>query len=140
VDNLSSGFSTTGTWTESGAIDEYAGSSFWSETVGSTATWTPELPGAGSYEVYAWWNGARTRGRVFSRDAAASYEITHADGTTTVVVDQNLNMGQWVLLGEFTFDADGSEQVSLTRTTNVVGSATVADAVRWVSVDAATML
>ena len=65
-----------------------------------TVNYTPHLPKAGLYEVYAWWN---VRG---ARYAAVPYLVTHTNGQTIVQVDQNQNGGQWNSLGRFVFDGD----------------------------------
>jgi hypothetical protein len=112
VDNLDAGFAATGTWLESYATDEYAGSSVVGYQVGATATWTPDLPATTDYEVYAWWSGQCGQG-CYDRDSQATYTITHAEGTTTVDVDQDANPGEWVSLGTYTFQAGASGSVML---------------------------
>ncbi|WP_345974393.1 immunoglobulin-like domain-containing protein [Sulfurimonas sp. HSL3-7] len=127
VDNHDSGFSTTGSWSESGAPDEYADSSVFSRTIGSSATWTPVLPEADYYEVYVWYTGST----VYDRDTDASYTVNHAGGSTPIGIDQNQGSGDWVLLGTFSFNAGTSGNVTLVRDVETGG--TSADAVRFVS-------
>jgi hypothetical protein len=131
VDNLDSGFSTTGTWKESNAVDEYNGSSSHSNIVGSSARWSPELPSDGTYQVWAWWSAERADGSFFDRDSAADYVVHHSSGATTVVVNQDLNSGQWNLLGTFTFQAGTAGYVELLRN-SANGLSTIADAVKFV--------
>jgi len=130
VDNLSSGFSATGSWKESAATDEYAGSSFHTNEIGATASWQPVLA-AGEYEVYVWYSAQRATGGTYDRDSAAEYLVAHAGGTTIVVVDQDINSGQWVLIGSFQFNGDGYGAVHVARDESD-GVATIADAVRFV--------
>jgi len=134
IDNLDAGFSTAGGWGESGAIDEYNGSSLYSSQTGSTATW--ELIDQGldwQWEVWAWWSAERAGGGTYDRDSAADYTIFR-DGSpiATVTVDQDIDSGQWNLLGTYTF-WDSNAKVQLVRDT-ANGAATSADAVRFISV------
>lgn len=133
VDNKDPNFTTTGSWTESSAIDEHLQSSLWSTTTGATATWTPNLPEEGVYEVYAWWSATKTGG-AHDRDSAAEYRIHHGGIDDTVVVDQDLNPGQWNRLGAYNFGAGSGGYVRLTRTISDTAQSTSADALRFVKV------
>jgi hypothetical protein len=84
--------------------------------------WTPTLPSAGRYEVWAWWpTGAKA--------TRAWYQIKHAAGTARFTRDQTQNAGQWQLLGVYDF-ASGAQ--SYVEVWNVLGKAVAADAVRFV--------
>ena len=133
VDNKSAGFTTTGTWKESAAIDEYAGSSVHSNVVGSTAKWTPTLPSAGQYQVWVWYSAKTSATTTLDRDSHADYTINHVGGANTVIIDQDKMSGQWVLVGTYEFAAGTSGNVQLVRNSND-GVATSADAVRFVKV------
>jgi len=133
VDNLGAGFTKTGTWNESAAIDEYAGSSVTATAIGAKATWRPTLTQSGNYDVYAWWSAKKADGTRYDRDSQAGYVIHYSGGTATRTVDQDLNSGQWVRLGTFTFVAGTSGYVDLTRDT-ANGVSTCADAVKFVKV------
>ncbi len=135
VDNQGVGFATTGLWLESYATDEYVGSSLCSYQAGATATWTPQVGEAGWYDVYAWWSG-RTPDGQYNRDSTADYVITHAGGTTTVTVDQDVDSGQWVSLGRFGFEAGDAGSVTLVRD-GADWNATSADAIRLAKADSA---
>jgi Tfp pilus tip-associated adhesin PilY1 len=95
-------YTTTGTWTLSSVLGGYGhdyGSgrkSFYTNSNGTTATWTPDLPVAGEYEVYAWWAGNSSRdysapycingyssGHVITAGAGANGTISPS-GTTTL--------------------------------------------------------
>lgn len=93
------------------------------------ATFTPDLPVAGRYDVYAWWPEG------FNRTRAAEYTVRHRDKATTTLRDQSKRGGRWNLLGRFNFDAGTGGSVVLSDKVPV-GRATVvmADAVRWVLV------
>jgi hypothetical protein len=60
-------------------------------------TWTPTIPSAGSYDVYARWVAASANA------GAADYVVTHAGGPSTVTVSQKQNGRQWVKLGSYSF-------------------------------------
>jgi hypothetical protein len=88
----------------------------------ATATWTPTITQAGSYKVYAWWSVWPNRA------TDAPYRITDSSSTVhTVRVDQQVNGGQWNLLGTFTL-ASGSGMVELG---NDADGFVIADAVKW---------
>ena len=64
-----------------------------------SATFTPTLPAACSYQVYLWYTAAPNRANNVPVD------IVHADGTSSVTVNQQINGSQWFLLGTYTFNA-----------------------------------
>ena len=100
VDNQdATGFATTGNWLESSAVDEYLGSSLYSFNAGDTATWTPDLPEAGEYQVYIQWSRQQANGNFFDRDSQAQYAVTHNGTTDSYVIDQDIASGQWVAAG-----------------------------------------
>ncbi|MDH3974259.1 MAG: hypothetical protein OEV42_08270 [Deltaproteobacteria bacterium] len=72
----------------------------------STATWRPDLPSAGTFEVFGWWkkNGGMGTGE---------YTIYHDGGTTTVAHSQHQTGGKWVSLGTYDFSAGTSGYVEL---------------------------
>ena len=133
VDNTDVGFAASGEWQESSAVDEFKGSSLFAKTPGASATWSAVLPETGTnriYEVFAWWTARRPRGGLYDRDSTALYQVRHADGIASIVVDQDETHGRWVSLGQFSF-ADGTAQVMLTASGND-RNGTSADAVRFV--------
>jgi len=105
----------------------YAGIHMFNRETGSdgqdVATWSFEVPEPGTYEVYAWWWASDWR------PPDVPYTIHHADGETTVRVDQRANGAQWNLLGAFSFDEGGSVVVSDDVSS---GKDIVADAIRLV--------
>jgi len=133
VDNLGAGFTKTGTWNESAASDEYAGSSVTASAIGAKATWRPTLPTAGSYVVWAWWSAKKSDGTTYDRDSTASYVIHYSGGSASRTVNQDVSSGQWVQLGTFTFAAGTGGYVDLTRDA-ADGASTCADAVKFVKV------
>ena len=130
VDNMDSGYEESGTWGESSAEDynpEYEGSSRYTNSPNS-ATWTPTIPSAGTYRVYAWWDWWSTR------DTNALYTVNYDGGSHSQRVNQQENYSQWTLLGEFDFAAGTSGSVTVTRDGSSTGSSTSADAVKFESV------
>jgi len=127
LDDQSPRFGTTpaGTWTSSTATNGFKGRIYQASDPQATARWTPQLPRAGSYRVYAWWGGAAS-----SLDPAVQFVVKSAGGFFTNVVNQKLNAGQWVLLGTYDFAANCEEFVSLRPSGTGLA---VADAVRFVS-------
>ena len=126
IDNKDAGFATTGSgWKESGANDEYEGSSYYSYDEGDTATWTPDLPAAGTYNVYAWWCYYNTR------DTNALYTVNYSGGSADIRVNQQQNAGQWILLGNYSFDAGTSGNVTVMRDASSTHNSTSADAVMF---------
>lgn len=89
----------------------------------NAAIWTPNVPAAGTYEVYARWTSHSNRA------SNATYAVTHAGGTTQVPVDQRANGGAWNLLGSFNLDPGTAHKVTLTDAAN---GYVIADAVRFV--------
>ena len=109
---------------------EYWGLAY-STTAGDTATFRPSIGVTGSNAVYEW-HGQRTDA---DEESAVPVEIVHAGGTETLTLDHSQNIGQWNLLGTYTFDAATSGHVRF----QVPGSATViADAVKFVFVEPAS--
>ena len=92
-------------------------------TGANTATWAVELTdGAGTYEVSVWY----VSGGTLASDAP--FTVNHANGSTTVPVNQRRNGSQWVGLGTFTFNGSASEGVTLSDNAN---GWVIADAVRF---------
>lgn len=83
----------------------------------------PDLAQAGSYTVSLWWVANSNRA------SNVPVDIHHAGGTTTVIVNQRLNGGQWVNLGTYDFDAGRAGSVRL-RTDGTNGFV-IADAARF---------
>ena len=91
-------------------------------------TWTPAIPEAGTYDLYARWTASS------ANSAAARYTIVHGGGTDLVTVNQRANGGQWVRLGTYEFEPGAGHQVVLAASAD---GAVVADAIRLVGQGAA---
>jgi parallel beta-helix repeat protein len=106
--------------------EHYGNSHHYNRQMGSgedIGTWSFRVPRPGVYEVYAWWYGESWRPN------DVPYTVYHLDGPTTVRVNQQVDGGQWNLLGTFGFLGWGSVTVSDDVS---VGRDVVADAIRLV--------
>ena len=130
-DNAESSFSTVGTWSESGALDEFNGSSVFSMSANSVAMWSFGTIEAGRYQLFVWNSGALSSGRSIVRNNAVRYVIASADGPSLITIDQNLRTGDWIAIGDVNLNGDGTEGISV-----FAGEAsTSADAVRLVKIN-----
>ena len=130
VDNSdSSGVEISGTWGESTSetgqfYDEnYLHDGNTDKGSNKWVRFTPDLPQAGAYEVYAIWSASA------GRATSVLIDVVSAEGTNTVNVNMQQNGGQWNSLGTYAFNAgqSGSVKVGTLGTDNYV----IADAVRW---------
>ncbi len=137
VDNSEPGYAETGTWTTTsntgydpatGQVNGANGYRYASTTTGgatSTATWTPTIPAKGWYWVSVLY-------KAFSdRTSDARYEVTHAGGTTTVSINQEVHGETWVYLGRFYFEAGAAGNVKLINSSADGSQVVIADAVRF---------
>jgi hypothetical protein len=135
VDNSSASF--VGSWSISTFAPGFIGANYvHDQNVGKgskSATFTPTLPGSGTYEVYLQWPTNPNSNLATN----VPVDIVHNGGTDTVIVNQNSNGGQWVLLGTYDL-APGAASVVI-RTTGTNGYV-IADAVRFVQVDSSPQL
>ncbi|MEL6898976.1 MAG: Ig-like domain-containing protein, partial [Planctomycetota bacterium] len=113
IDNLDSEASFQGQWQSSatipgGFLDSDVA---YSSASDATATFTPQLPVGGQYEVFVRWiNNAGGQDHT-GHSNQVPIEITHADGTDTTFVDQRINGGRWVSMGEYLFDVGNAGQL-----------------------------
>jgi len=89
----------------------------------NSANWTITIPEEGNYSLYARWSAGSNRA------SNATYTVNHANGETTVNLNQQQNGGQWNLIGAYDFIA-GNTQVSLT---DQADGYVIADAIKVVS-------
>ncbi|MCH8527546.1 MAG: right-handed parallel beta-helix repeat-containing protein [Kiritimatiellae bacterium] len=129
IDNSdTTGVTITGSWTIStwGGGGSFYGADYLHDNNsgkgGKSVRYTPTLA-AGTYEVYI----RHTEGS--NRASNVPIDITHANGTDYISLDQRTGGGQWVLLGTYTFNAgsDGNVLISNTGTNGFV----IADAVKF---------
>ncbi len=127
IDNSDAAFSTTGTWAPSTSQPDRYGADYRFTYGGdgkSRATWHPAIPRSGRYNVYAWWSVSANRA------TNAPYTVYSANDPVTVRVNQQLNGGQWNLLGTFSLTAGDSDSLTLTNAATQ-SSVVVADAARF---------
>jgi hypothetical protein len=126
-DASANGVTFVGTWTTSKSTSGYWGQGYKHD--GNTgkgsksATFSPTLA-TGNYSVYLWYTANPNRA------SNVPVDIVYNGGSTTVTVNQQVNGGQWNLLGTFSFAAGSTGYVRI-RNTGTSGYV-IADAVRWV--------
>ncbi|GAB2598823.1 golvesin C-terminal-like domain-containing protein [Kribbella endophytica] len=127
VDNGDSGYAETGTW--SAANDAYGYQDKLTRRAaptGATASWTPTLPSAQTYQVYAW-----NPDFIRTGSTAARYAVTHDGGTSNVVVNQQTAGQQWIDLGSYAMTPGAGQKVQLVNNAGAVGTLR-ADAAKFV--------
>jgi RHS repeat-associated protein len=90
-------------------------------------TWTPAIPGSGTYQVYARWPASS------ANTGAAQYTVTHAGGTSNATLNQKQDGGSWVLLGSWSFAPGAGHEVTLAAAAE---GTTIADALLFVAAGA----
>jgi PKD repeat protein len=126
-DNSDPGFQFVGSWPASTFAPGYYLSDYRHNDAGvgdDQATWSFAVPKAGTYKVYSWWTSGN------ARSPNAPFTINHAFGTTTVLVDQRSNGGQWNEIGEVYFEEGNCSVVLKDDADGVV----IADAIRIIFV------
>ncbi|MFQ3661545.1 MAG: hypothetical protein SNJ69_04020 [Chloroflexaceae bacterium] len=135
VDNGDPGFAPSGSpWSEAacglGGAHSWTYSTSDAARATALATWTPQLPGAGFYELRAYIPECGERATTSAR-----YVIYHDDGVSEVGVDQQARAGTWVGLGTFRFGgaAGASARVELSDLTRDDRRAVRYDVLAWIS-------
>jgi hypothetical protein len=129
VDNAdATGVTISSGWTASSASPGYYGSDYTHDgnagQGSKSVRFTPTLPLAGTYEVFARWTTNANRA------TNAHYDIVHSGGTTTKLINQQQSNGIWVSLGSYSFAAGTSGSVLLTN--EGADGYVIADAVQFV--------
>ncbi len=104
IDNGETGTSFTGEWFASHGEDYYGTQSVYSKTPGDIYRYDAALNG--EYELSLWWT------EYSSRCTEVSVEIY--DGSTlvdTLTVNQQMNGGQWNILGNYSFTGAGAVEI-----------------------------
>ncbi len=129
IDNKDAGVTINGSWKAETKLNNYYGSDYIHDNKknkGSlSVTFTPQIPEAGSYQVYMWWPADKGNAN------NTPVDIVHANGTATVTVNQQQNGGQWVLLGTYNFNAGGAGHVTIRNGGTSNKKKVMADAVRF---------
>src|SRR5215216_94876 len=109
VDDAAPGVQFTGTWQVTTTSSGFLGDGYRFRVAGdgsSRVRWPFRASsGDGTYEVFARWTSG------VNRASNATYVLTHASGTASVVVDQRLGGGAWRSLGTFRFTAGAAQGV-----------------------------
>jgi hypothetical protein len=125
VDNPEADFGTC-TWTCWSDADAFTGDGkacYHAPNEGCTATWTPDLPDAGNYSVYAWWPAHPNQA------GNAKFTVYYETGDSgPIEVNQKGNGKQWNYLGNFSFAAGTSGYVVLS---DAADGYVIADAVKF---------
>ncbi|MGC9332719.1 MAG: GerMN domain-containing protein, partial [Anaerolineae bacterium] len=122
-------YTETGSWVTSSTPGYEGGTYRWASTFSddltSTATWTPQLPEAGWYAVWAWYRHGT------NRTVDARYEIHHAGGVSRVSLSQETHGMTWRYLGEYYFEAGTRGHVTLLNQSADPAQVVIADAIRF---------
>ncbi|WP_245951338.1 discoidin domain-containing protein [Phytoactinopolyspora halophila] len=102
------GYTEAGTWHPSSLLGHDGSYTRYSNVPDSTATWTPEIPRDGEYDVFVWWPDHPTATN------SATYTVDGAGPAEDVTTDPADGMGEWQLLGRWPFEAGTSGDVTLT--------------------------
>lgn len=87
--------------------------------------WIPTIPETATYKVYAHIPGD------YADAQLAKYRISHANGTTNVLVNQNNYNNQWVLLGDYLFNEGENGFVYLGDSTGIGNEYLAFDAIHF---------
>ncbi len=133
IDNPAAAFE--GSWFTGDAGTPYGDDYHWASTTDGaadrTATYTPDIGVAGTYNVYVWYVPGG------NRSDNVRYDVVHRDGTETVRVDQSGGGEAWERIATEKYFQEGtSGNVRLSNDTGATGYVVIADAVRWELVDA----
>ncbi len=137
IDNTDAGCTQTGTWTSHTTGTYKIGSNYLTAAPNSSSTtatcrWTPNIPAAGMYDVYVYYQLASDRNR------AAPYTIVYGGGTLELTQNQYSpsNLGGWFKLNSapLPFAAGTGGYVQVGNQSTYTGSIG-ADAARFVRLD-----
>jgi hypothetical protein len=109
----------------------YGGVDYWHTHArsdgGGTATFTPTIGVSGTYEIFEWHGSLDDS---FTEASNVGFTIHHANGSTSLTVDQSKNDGKWNGLGTFDFNVGTSGNVAI----SAVGAngSIIADAIKFV--------
>lgn len=148
VDNGDDEWSSTGTWKREKAKSDYNGDLHWATTTSgkatATATWTPDLPKAGYYEVGVFINDNHASTSwapysIYSSDPKNKgrevKHVVHIDqshiGTFQSVFGSVTTGPQWISLGTYYFSSSTKGRVMLSNATGENGQQIAADAVEF---------
>lgn len=130
IDNDSArGVTIVGDWTTGSSTAGYYGANYQHngniDQGSKSVTYTPDLPAGGVFEILLRWTEHANRASNLPVD------IAHADGSTTVSVNQRNNGGTWYSLGNYNLASGTANSVTL-RTDDTDGYV-IADSVRFLA-------
>lgn len=131
VDNTETTRTTaTGTWTASTTPTGFYGTNYVHDGAAGKGTksfrFSPNLPKAGNYEVFARWTAAT------NRSTSVPIDVISGSGTTGLLANQQIDNNIWVSLGTYGFNAGTGGSVLVSNTGTAAGTSVVADAVKFV--------
>ena len=128
ADNGDTTYTSTGAWTNSTNVAGFYGTNYRYATTALTETavsrWTVDIAQEGRYPVYVRYTAAADRA------TDAKIRVIHAGATATAVVNQSVQGGRWLFLGEWEFNATSDAIIELSNQSSTAGNVVVADAVR----------
>jgi hypothetical protein len=125
-----------GIWTTGTSAPDKFGSDYRYKGQGTGSAYlqfTPSIASAGSYQVYEW----HSQGS--NRSVGAPHVINYSGGSRTINVNQTVNGGIWSSLGIYSFAAGTAGNVRVTDGFSDASAVAIADAVRFVKLDPATV-
>ncbi|MCK5320349.1 N-acetylmuramoyl-L-alanine amidase [Candidatus Parcubacteria bacterium] len=131
VDNLDSNTNIIGSgWATSTNVSGFYATNYFVHSRGVGANvfeWLPDLPNDGNYDVYVWYTSG------FDRARNAPYTIVHEYANSsisnkTILVDQKINGGKWVMLDTLYFEVGDFVKIQLSDDANRY---VIADAVKF---------
>ena len=143
LDNLSAttsgGWTTVRTWNNTSTAATFIGNGSGTDINSFGTNYLTHGPGSGSsfvqftatiattgnYDVYQW------HAVVTNAATNVAFIINHAEGTNTVLANQQTNGGNWTLLGRFPFAAGASANVRITDTFAQPGAVAIADGIKF---------
>ncbi|MBN1475448.1 hypothetical protein JXA47_01715 [Candidatus Sumerlaeota bacterium] len=131
VDNSDPGFEVTvGDWSTGSSSSDKYGADYRFASVGaasSEAQWSATLPQRGLWQAQCWYPQGS------NRTTEAPYTVISSEGTERILVNQQINGGQFNSLGSPRFFEGPEARIVIDDMTST-GNVVLADAVRWVFV------
>lgn len=128
IDNTDPRFSTAGTWNVGSSQPNKFGSNYtysFGTDGPASCSWQFNAEQEGMYDVFIWYPEASNRA------TDAPFTITDTNGTVTpVVVNQQINGGVWLKLGNFHLTGKATEKLTLSNAVSDPTKLVVADGVR----------
>jgi hypothetical protein len=136
LDQGGQGTANSGGWTAGANAGGWNGDYWHDGATGKGTKWvsyTPTLPTNGTYDVYAWWVESSNRA------TNTPYDITHAAGTTRVLVNQKVSSGGWFKLLTTNFNAGTGSSVTIRTDNTLAGAYCIADGIRFLGLGSAAL-